>query len=668
MNSRDYDPIAFKIGFGAVQHFGKNLYTTNPPAIAELIANGWDAYAKKVQILFTSDNKSDNYLIVADNGYGMNYRTLVTRYAVSGLPKPSNEVTSHPNDMEPRPIMGRKGIGKFAAFSLGDEYYIITRDSPAEPWISLKLEFDYLYNEGMTKAEVEVNPTTYSEEELNKFLPDSFINIPDKGTIIYIPKLRHRLITTSVDSLTKLLARRFAANLFSSHEFELSINNDIQDLKKQFYDSEIQFVHYFGLDEVGIEELNVRFSSAKVKEDKTNDFFTKNGISGWLGSVLEPRNLKIENQGDGAGIVVYINGKLADENVLSNNQNQNIAAQYIVGEIQADYLQTEEIDPITSSRQGLNHALSEVETFVAEIAKARNYLVSKWKEYRGGDKKTPWYNPLHAIPQFESMYKSLPQPEQHHLDVVASEVLENKKAEDAERYYPIILSFGLTQTIESVSQSIAEITSNGALVETFRMLFTDLHLDDALIITRTISNRLDVINMLEADTQENVLESVLEDVLAKNPWLIDPTWQGVPISQQNRFNYKLETGQEQRGRSDILVYTNEVSHNNFPVIVELKRAQGHGHQTPTVNDVLTQIDKYRSGLVDQRSQQDGSFDQNSFGRLQIPAYFVAGSNALLSYNSSDREIFKMNNIKLLSFTQIVNNARSLYSNIINNLN
>ena len=38
--------LKFQVAFGAVRHFGRNLYSTTPPAVAELVANSWDAYAR----------------------------------------------------------------------------------------------------------------------------------------------------------------------------------------------------------------------------------------------------------------------------------------------------------------------------------------------------------------------------------------------------------------------------------------------------------------------------------------------------------------------------------------------------------------------------------------------------------------------------------------------
>ena len=114
------DSVNFQIAFGAVKHFGRNLYTSNPPAIAELVANAWDAYATECQINF-----KNGALLIFDNGIGMNNNEFEKRYAISGSEK--NLQIRKPNGMSTRPYMGRKGIGKFSAFSLGEKYILYTK-------------------------------------------------------------------------------------------------------------------------------------------------------------------------------------------------------------------------------------------------------------------------------------------------------------------------------------------------------------------------------------------------------------------------------------------------------------------------------------------------------------------------------------------------------------
>lgn len=98
--------LEFQIAFGAVRHFGRNLYTTNPPAIAELVANAWDAYAKKCDLCYTN-----NSLLIVDNGIGMNDEEFQKRYATSGKPKDTN--IRKPEDMTLRPYMGKKVLENF---------------------------------------------------------------------------------------------------------------------------------------------------------------------------------------------------------------------------------------------------------------------------------------------------------------------------------------------------------------------------------------------------------------------------------------------------------------------------------------------------------------------------------------------------------------------------
>ena len=118
--------IAFSVANRAVSHLGRNLYGTTPPAIAELIANSYDAYARRVSIRYEKDSPLGECVVIADNGAGMSIQDLREKYATIGKTKSSGEV---PPGMSRRMPMGRKGIGKLAAFSVGDRYDVYTKTS-----------------------------------------------------------------------------------------------------------------------------------------------------------------------------------------------------------------------------------------------------------------------------------------------------------------------------------------------------------------------------------------------------------------------------------------------------------------------------------------------------------------------------------------------------------
>ena len=50
--------LKFSIANNAVTHLGRNLYSTTPPALAELVANSYDAYATIVDITLSDDSIS----------------------------------------------------------------------------------------------------------------------------------------------------------------------------------------------------------------------------------------------------------------------------------------------------------------------------------------------------------------------------------------------------------------------------------------------------------------------------------------------------------------------------------------------------------------------------------------------------------------------------------
>src|SRR5690606_22840539 len=145
--------LDFQIAFGAVKHFGRNLYTTNPPAITELIANAWDAYATECRVIMKQDE-----ILIIDNGIGMTDKEFVERYAKSGYEKKYD--IRIPRDMKDRPYMGKKGIGKFSAFSLSNNYILYTKSDEDESWKKIELEHDMLDTDQATvkiPVEYEIN-------------------------------------------------------------------------------------------------------------------------------------------------------------------------------------------------------------------------------------------------------------------------------------------------------------------------------------------------------------------------------------------------------------------------------------------------------------------------------------------------------------------------------
>lgn len=76
--------IQFNFSYYALTLLGKQMYTNRWSAISELVANGLDADATNVKLYINSINKKKSILEIIDNGSGMSYNDLATKYVLIG--------------------------------------------------------------------------------------------------------------------------------------------------------------------------------------------------------------------------------------------------------------------------------------------------------------------------------------------------------------------------------------------------------------------------------------------------------------------------------------------------------------------------------------------------------------------------------------------------------
>lgn len=159
--------LEFSTSNNAVTHLGRNLYSTTPPALAELVANSYDAYATILDIKF---NEDEDYIVVADNGKGLDFKELKDKYSTIGREKEKEMPFNGLNKREP---MGKKGIGKLAAFSLGDEYEVYTKTKEDNLWLNFKLNYHKM-----------LNHSTYIAEVKEGVLPEKLKNLMNMNLVL----------------------------------------------------------------------------------------------------------------------------------------------------------------------------------------------------------------------------------------------------------------------------------------------------------------------------------------------------------------------------------------------------------------------------------------------------------------------------------------------------
>lgn len=655
------DKIDLQIAYGAVKHFGRNLYTSNPPAIAELIANSWDAYCTKCDIFYSetdSDTSKKTSLLILDNGIGMTDEELVKRYAVSGTEKNVNLVRK-PEDMALRPYMGRKGIGKFSAFSLGNSYILYTKSIDDIRWKKITFEYELLLED---RATVPVS-VEYIDDLTELETIFSGMVVPDTGTAIYIPEMRRKIISTSVEGLKNLLSRRFSVGVIGQHDFSLKINTTEINLAQHFYDENLEFIYYFGME---LEDIRGRFP--RIPEEnfykEEDEFFIENSINGWLGTVETPSHLLAEENISVSGVIVYIHGKLADEDILRDKLKNRITNSYFLGEVNADFLQNEEEDPVLSSREGLNKEIPNVKTLIEKLSRVSNKLNANWNDLRASrvrEKLDYLDKMLNADRGLSTAFTVYNDRQQKQIAKLSQKIFDNdEKYSEAEyRVYGQAI-FALVN-----NKVINEITIDtgtddfGDILKKFYSLFEKTELNAALRIKSNIEDRISVINKLKQIIDDEEIEAVFEEHLAKNPWLINQYWDKpsneIVIETQNKYKAIIQENEVQ-GRTDIIT---KVADEPYPIICELKREKVTLYSAPNISDISAQIYKYRRFISDEINRSDTPLRITNAN--DIKAYFICGEKSKEKLEDLDLTHLKNSNIELKTYQEIIRQAERVYS-------
>lgn len=112
-----------------VDMLGRQQIANVSTAVSELFKNAHDAYAENAEVDYF---KSDNLLVIRDNGVGMTPGEFESRWLVLGTeskyaPQGSKADAYRPLGKPERAIMGEKGIGRLAIALLGRQVLILSR-------------------------------------------------------------------------------------------------------------------------------------------------------------------------------------------------------------------------------------------------------------------------------------------------------------------------------------------------------------------------------------------------------------------------------------------------------------------------------------------------------------------------------------------------------------
>lgn len=120
------DSVIFRPMARIIRTLGDKLIKDAYAAIIELVKNGYDADARKVNIEFKHLEETDRAcIIISDDGHGMDYSTIIDKWMIPGTTDKIKRRTSPGG----RIMLGEKGIGRLAAARLGKILTLQTTDT-----------------------------------------------------------------------------------------------------------------------------------------------------------------------------------------------------------------------------------------------------------------------------------------------------------------------------------------------------------------------------------------------------------------------------------------------------------------------------------------------------------------------------------------------------------
>lgn len=641
-----------EVDLNVLNHLGIGLYSSTPAVVTEIVANAWDADAERVEIKI-----KDGEITVQDNGHGMGAEELQGRFLKVGYARREQPGGSL-SPTHKRPVMGRKGIGKLAMFSLANRIDIWSKKNCCQEVAGAVL-VDRL------KEKISRN-ITYTLEPVVEPYPWNTAT----GTRIVLSQLNAGTDKTEA-FLRPRIARRFSI-VGDRYKFKVSINGKEITTRDRGYHGDLQF--WWDLDEqTRLEQLPLATSLAKDESgnacvDRLIDTVVHQDsvyrLRGFIATVAKPKQLKKTDDNINQ-ISLFANGRVFQEDMLKDIGNAKIFNSYLVGEIHADFLDADGIDRATANREAVKTGDPLVSAVREWLKNALAGIADQWDEWRrqqnieSDDEQTKlalesWYASLDD-PRDVKLAKKLITPilsTEHSNDETKNNAIKRDLVRSA------IVGFEKLRIRKQLDllEEIQDVMS----IE-FQKIFHTIDDIEASHYHEITRSRLQVIEKFEKEiVDKGALEKVAQKYLFEHLWLLDPTWGPVGESkimeqtltkELKEISPDTDTG----ARLDIAYRTSTGRH----VIVELKRP---GLNSVEVEDLIKQGKKYKAAVTQYIGKHPDLAGYNG-RRPPIDVYFVTEELPKTPYGDALDDLRKQD-MQAFTYKGMITNAKRAYQEYI----
>ncbi|WP_062306626.1 TIGR02391 family protein [Demequina subtropica] len=348
-------PLSLKFDPHTIEHLGSNMYSRLPNAVAELVANAYDADATEISVL-VSGKGTEQRIEVSDNGHGMSRRDVRDKYLRIGRNR-RGEAPVGMSESGKRVVSGKKGLGKLALFGIGQEIVVSTKRRGDDSALVIALDWDDLI--GTTDGDYEPSESRVPAPE------------DGQGTSVAVSRLA-RVSDISASDLAESLSRLFH---YSGDDVALDV------------------VDRDGTRIPVTKELRVstvaREFSWTLPEDlpSTASALTSKGIHGTVVAAEKPLPTQMR------GVAVYASGRLVNEPEFFGASDSSYAYAYLTGHVTVDLLDEIKPDVVATDRRAVNwdhpHAAeirAVLKSAVEEIALLRRALRADKKKAQVRDR------------------------------------------------------------------------------------------------------------------------------------------------------------------------------------------------------------------------------------------------------------------------------------------
>lgn len=640
-------PYRMRIDLNILNHLGINLYSNKAAVLSEAVANAWDADASKVDITIDSGTgKAIKEIVIRDNGCGMDLDAINDRFLTVGYGKRAGSKDETPKQ---RKIMGRKGIGKLSFFSLADVVQVHTAVG------------------GKCQAfEMSMKDIKKSMRSKGEYRPKSISPITDldQGTCLILREIDGKRWDITEQALRERVSRRFSViGRHGKDTFEVYVNGELLKAKERADVKNLEFFWEIGKQTM-VETGDLPARVTHLQLDDVVDEAHGWKVTGWIGAVPEPKDLKNSDGDKLNGVVVLSRGRLIQEDILKDIGSAKFYANYLTGQLQADFLdETGESDIATSDRQRVIEDDPRYKALLNYLRAKLTAIDAEWNRLRGEVRAA---DAIRENPVFESWIGKMKGDHQRVARKMLGQIRGLPDDNDKTRktmYKAGVLAF---ERLRLRDQSAALDSEKMMTAEHLLPLLSDSSDLEASMYRDIIKSRLDTIRHFIDITDDNEKERVLQQHMFDHLWLLDAAWEAATDSLRMEKKFLTEFWKERKElfkkllgqdfdkakdkRYDLRYKTVSGEH----ILVELKRPGA----TPTLGELIDQGEFYRRILTTCLKHETDSDDDAVEPTIRL--VFVVGPKPVEGLSRHTRSALISLNARVITYDKLIEQALTSY--------